>query len=106
MRFSRSFVSGFETSGDRGPSPSPFFGSQGAGVGGFWILSGIPDCSDFRSWKQIVIADSTCAPIPRRIHSCPVPEITANWSGNGSLASVNAYARPRDESHAISGTGD
>jgi hypothetical protein len=29
MRFNRSFVSGFETSGDRGPSPSPCFGSQG-----------------------------------------------------------------------------
>ena len=42
MRFNRSFVSGFETSGDRGPSPSPCFGSQGgAGVGDFCVLSDI-----------------------------------------------------------------
>jgi hypothetical protein len=56
MRFNRSLVSGFETSGDRGPSPSPCFGSQGAGVGGFCVLSGIRNTTDFRDRKQIMIA--------------------------------------------------
>jgi hypothetical protein len=43
MRFKRSLVSGFETSGERGPSPPPCFGSHGAGAGGFCVLSGILD---------------------------------------------------------------
>jgi hypothetical protein len=41
MRFKRSLVSGLETSGERGPSPPPCFGSHGAGAGGFCVLSGI-----------------------------------------------------------------
>jgi hypothetical protein len=56
MRFNKSLVSGFETSGDRGPSPSPCFGSQGAGVGGFCVLSGMTDSTDFCDRKQIMIA--------------------------------------------------
>jgi hypothetical protein len=54
-------VSGFETSGDRGPSPSPCFGSQGAGVGGFCVLSGMTNITDFRDRKQIMIVECTKA---------------------------------------------
>jgi len=34
-------VSGRETSGERGPPPSPCFGPHGAGSAGFWMRSGI-----------------------------------------------------------------
>jgi hypothetical protein len=53
MRSSSFFVGGFETSGERGPPPSPFFGSHGAGVGGFCVLSGMANTTDFEVGKQI-----------------------------------------------------
>ena len=57
MRFNRSFVSGFETSGDRGPSPSPCFGSHGgAGFGGFCVLSDILKTTNFLTESKFTIA--------------------------------------------------
>jgi hypothetical protein len=53
MRSSSFFVGGFETSGERGPPPSPCFGSHGAGVGGFCVLSGMANTTDFEFGKQI-----------------------------------------------------
>ena len=41
MRWSRSFVSGFDTSGDFGPPPSPCCGPHGAGPTGRCVLSGM-----------------------------------------------------------------
>src|SRR5437773_3870435 len=39
--FKRSFVSGRDTSGERGPPPSPCFGPHGTGSTGFWMRSGM-----------------------------------------------------------------
>jgi hypothetical protein len=50
-------VSGFDTSGERGPSPSPCFGSHGAGVGGFCVLSGMLNTTDFQIGKQIKLSN-------------------------------------------------
>jgi hypothetical protein len=62
MRSRMPFVCGLETSGERGPSPlSPFFGSHGAGAGGFCVLSftGMADTTDFQFGKQIKAVGET-----------------------------------------------
>jgi len=54
MRFRMPLVSGVGTLGERGPSPpSSFFGSHGAGVGGFCVLSGMANTTNFQFGKQI-----------------------------------------------------
>jgi len=61
MRSRMPFVCGLETSGERGPPPpSPFFGSHGAGVGGFCVLSftGMANTTDFQFGKQIKAGES------------------------------------------------